>query len=222
MKAVLFLVFFSFVAFAEDADNKISVEREAFLQDALVEAYGQEAADEVNMQKEAKSQVLALLPDILLSCAFGEGDLAEANLPSSFRSENCKDVIIAAKNMGISRDQVGIVIAQLAENEEVYSERMGVLQSALSDSSYVYLETEMSDAEKEIMAQLPEQLSNCRENDEGVDAYIPNVFQESLCSEVIADVMEAGISYAMVSDTLNNLTVVAEVKKKKPRTVAKP
>ena len=96
MKAVLFLVFFSFMTFAEDADNTISSERKAFLQDALVEAYGQEVADAAKMQEEAQSQIMDALPGKLVECAFSD----------SGANATCSDIITVAKEAGITQDQV--------------------------------------------------------------------------------------------------------------------
>jgi hypothetical protein len=88
----------------------------------------------------------------------------------------------------------------------------------------IYGDSEAADSEQgevaEMMAELPEALSECRENDSGVSALIPDIFQAPLCSEVITGAKEAGISYAMVKGVLDELG--GTVEKKKPRTIAKP
>ena len=214
MKTVLLLVFFSFMAFAEDA-NAVSPERKAFLKEALVEAYGQEVVDAVKMKEEAQSQIIEVLPEKLVECALNDSD-----------ADACNEVIAAAKEAGITQSQVAEAI------DKIDSE---TLQDALTEKVQVSADNvygddaaadEQGDSEvAEMMVELPEALSECRENDSGVSSLIPDVFQDSLCSEVITDAKEAGISYAMVKGTLDGLAVdesgEAE-KKKKPRTVAKP
>ena len=211
MKTVLLLGFFSFMAFAGDA---VSPERKAFLKDALVEAYGQEVVDAAKMKEEAQSQIIEVLPEKLLECALNDSDATAA----------CNEVIAAAKEAGITQSQVEEAI------DKIDSEK---LQDALAEKvrvsmGNVYGDDEAADEQGEVaemMAELPEALSECRENDSGVSSLIPDVFQDSLCSEVITDAKEAGISYAMVKGALEGLAVdesgEAE-KKKKPRTVAKP
>ena len=159
--------------FAANADNVISAEQQAFLQDAMVEAYGQEAVDEVKMQEKAKSQVLAELPEALLNCTFGESEEAQATLPSSFQAASCDDVISAAQEVGITQAQIEDAIGQLESEED----RMETLQGSLAQ---VYSEVEVEELEgdlKKIVDQLPDKFSNCRESDDGVDAWIPDIFQ---------------------------------------------
>ena len=187
----------------------------------MVEIYGQEIVNEVGMQEEAKSQVLAELPEALFECVFGESDAAQASLPSSFQNPTCNGVISAAKDMGITPAQVESAIGQLDSEED----RIEILQGSLAQ---IYSEADGEDTElggdlANVVNQLPEKFSNCREEEDGLDTFIPDVFQSPLCGAVVTEAMEAGVSYAMAKGILNNLTVDEESQaKKKPRTVAKP
>ena len=206
MKAVLLLVFFSSMAFADDS-NTVSAEKKDVLQGLLVESYGQEVVDEAKMQEEAEAQIMATLPEKLLECAL---------------NADCNDIVAAAKEGGLTQNQIESAMKEI-KAEDVQEALNETVQASLV---HVYgdgeADTELT--ESEIMAELPEALSQCRENDSGVDAYIPDLFQSDLCSEVITEVMEAGVSYAMVKGVLGGLTVGEEgdAEKKKPRTVSKP
>ena len=227
MKAVLFLVFFSFIAFADNRVNEISAERKAFLQDFLITAYDQDHVDEVNMQRKVKSQIIAELPEKFLECILGDPDIIEENLPPSFQSSTCVDIISAAKKAGISQAQIESNIVQQPDSE-LTPDRIKALQESLA---HIYSETlgdklELNDLKTQIMAQLPKQLSNCRKEEDTLDKFIPDVFQDPLCGKIITEAMEAGISYAWLTDILDDLTVVegsySTAEKKKTKTIAKP
>lgn len=228
MKTIfLFLVAFSFVAFAANADNTISEDQQALLQDTLAEVYGQEAVDAVKMQEKAKSQVLAELPEALLNCAFGESDAAQADLPPSFQTASCDSVVSAAKDMGITQAQVESAIGQLDSEED----RIETLEAYLAEARF-YWEAEVNQELQvqgdlaEIVAQLPEKFSDCRGEETGtVESLIPDIFQSSYCDAVATDAKEAGVSYVMAKGILDNLKVDDEAvaqAEAKPRTVSKP
>ena len=228
MKTVLFLLFFSFMVFAED--NKISSEQKTFLQDALVATYGQEIVDEYNRQREAQAQIIAeQLPKKILECTFGDRSAMDSDLPPSFRSSVCGDIITAAKEAGISKNQVEGAIAKL--HLEMTSERMEALQNSVA---HVYSKNgvgkpKLEGLKAEIAAQLPDKFSKCRAiKEEGLlDQLIPDALQEPLCHKLVTDVEKAGFSYAMVKGVLDGLAVESPKihgvsEKRKPETRAKP
>ena len=214
----LFLVFFSLYAFAKNMDHTVSEERKAFLQDSLVEVYGQDIADEVDIREQAKSQVLDKLPEVLLNCVFNRNDVEKAN-PAVDQNSSCEEVISGAYAVGLSRSQVEDVIKQLDPEPDIIS--LTLFQETLNHTYNKAESAEQSDKLAEIMFELPENFSNCREEDSTLDAFIPDVFQDPLCGEVIKKAMESGVSYVMVKDIIDDLTVEAD-KVRKPRTVAKP
>ncbi len=204
MKTVLFLVLFSAMAFAEE--NTISADRKTFLKDALTEAYGQEVVAAAKEQEEAEAEIMAVLPEKLLECAL---------------NANCNDIVAAAKEGGLTQAQVESAMKEI-KAEDIQDALNETVQASLA---HVYGgEAGAESSESEVMAELPEALSGCRENDSGtVNSLIPDVFQASLCSDVIGEAMEAGVSYAMAKKVLEGLTVdEAADTEKKPRTVAKP
>ena len=229
MKMVLFLMFFSFMAFA--GDNKISTEQKEFLQSSLVATYGQELVEEYNIQKKAKAQIITEhLPKKILECTFGDRSAMEDNLPPSFQSSTCDDVITTAKEVGISKNKVEGTMAQL--HLEMTDERMEALQNSVA---LVYSKTEvdkpkLEGVKGEILARLPKAFSNCRKEGDWMDKFIPEDYRDPLCGKVITDVEQAGFSYAVVKGVLDNLVVespkthgVSGVsQEKKPETRAKP
>lgn len=205
---LLLLIVFPFVVFSAET-GKMSQERHGFLKEALTAAYGQEEVEEFNTYKEVMAQIIEDLPAKLYDCIFEDPSVVEADLPETFRSLVCTDVISSAKEVGISKERIETevmeVMAQLPS--ETPSDHIEKLADSLEGIYGEEEAVELNEAQAQIVAELPEKFSNCREQEEGVDHLIPDVLQDPLCDKVIAEVKDSGISYAMVADTLSGFSV---------------
>jgi len=127
-------------------------------------------------------------------------------------------VISEAKKAGLSRTQV-IEVIESTNKEEVFNNSSEANGTEILDAIYFKIKriygSEATEAESEEMKaeaqakamELSHLLSICRPGDNTeVDSSIPDIFQEPLCGDIIHKAKELNISYAMITDILDDLT----------------